>query len=113
MRMVDIITKKRDGKEISDQEIQFFVDGYVKGDIPDYQVSAFLMAIVFKGMNTKEISTLTKLMMHSGDIINLDSIKGIKADKHSTGGVGNKTSLVLGPMVAACGLKIAKMSGRG
>lgn len=113
MRMVDIIVKKRDGQILSNEEIKFFVNGYVQNTIPDYQVSALLMAIVFKGMNEEEISNLTKYMMHSGEVINLTSIKGIKADKHSTGGVGDKTSLVLGPMVAACGLKIAKMSGRG
>ena len=113
MRMVDIIVKKRDGKILTKEEISFFVKGYVDGTIPDYQVSALAMAILFRGMNKEEITVLTDLMMHSGDIIDLSSIKGVKADKHSTGGVGDKTSLVLGPMVAACGVKIAKMSGRG
>ncbi|NCA96710.1 MAG: pyrimidine-nucleoside phosphorylase [Bacteroidia bacterium] len=113
MRMVDVIVKKRDGKVLSKEEISFFVKGYVNGTIPDYQVSALAMAILFRGMNKEEITILTDLMMHSGDIIDLSSIKGVKADKHSTGGVGDKTSLVLGPMVAACGVKIAKMSGRG
>ena len=113
MRMVDIIEKKRDGKVLSDEEIKFFIKGYVDGSIPDYQASALAMAIYYKGMTVKEITFLTDCMMHSGDIINLSSIKGIKVDKHSTGGVGDKTSLVLGPMVAACGAKVAKMSGRG
>lgn len=113
MRMVDIITKKRDGGELTDQEITFFVNGYVEGKIPDYQVSALLMAILFKGMSRREIVTLTDRMEHSGDVMDLSSIKGIKVDKHSTGGVGDKTSLALGPMVAACGVKVAKMSGRG
>jgi len=113
MRMVDIITKKRDGHELSDKEIEFFVNGYVDGKIPDYQVSALLMAILFKGMSDREIVTLTDLMEHSGDVIDLSSIPGKKVDKHSTGGVGDKTSLALGPMVAACGAVVAKMSGRG
>lgn len=113
MRMVDIITKKRDGHELSDEEITFFVNGYVDKKIPDYQVSALLMAIVFKGMSHREIVTLTDRMEHSGDVMDLSSIKGVKVDKHSTGGVGDKTSIALGPMVAACGAKLAKMSGRG
>ena len=113
MRMVDIITKKRDGEELSDAEISFFIKGYVDGKIPDYQVSALLMAILFKGMSNKEIVTLTDRMEHSGDVMDLSCIKGVKVDKHSTGGVGDKTSIALGPMVAACGAKLAKMPGRG
>ena len=113
MRMLDIIEKKRDGKELSEEEIRFFIDGYVKGDIPDYQASALCMAIVFNGMTTKETVILTDAMMHSGDVIDLSDIPGIKADKHSTGGVGDKTSLAVGPIVAACGGTIAKLSGRG
>ncbi len=113
MRMVDLIIKKRDGHELSDEEIKFWIDGYVKGEIPDYQSSAMNMAILFRGMNKREIASLTDHMEHSGEIIDLSDIAGIKVDKHSTGGVGDKTSLVLGPMVAACGGKLAKMSGRG
>lgn len=113
MRMVDIIIKKRDGHELSDEEIRFFVDGYTKGEIPDYQASAFNMAVLFKGMTNREISTLTDAMEHSGNTMDLSRINGVKVDKHSTGGVGDKTSLVLGPMVASCGAMLAKMSGRG
>ena len=113
MRMVDIIIKKRDGLVLSDEEIRFFVKGYVEGTIPEYQASAFNMAVLFKGMTNKEIATLTDAMEHSGLTMDLSAIKGVKVDKHSTGGVGDKTSLVLGPMVAACGAMLAKMSGRG
>ena len=113
MRMLDIIIKKRENKELTPEEIRFFVNGYVDGTIPDYQASAFTMAVVFNGMTKKEIGVLTDAMLHSGDVIDLSSIKGVKVDKHSTGGVGDKTSLALGPMVAACGAKLAKMSGRG
>jgi len=113
MRMIDIIIKKREGEELTPEEIAFFIEGYTKGTIPDYQASALAMAIVFQGMTKKEISALTDRMMHSGDVIDLSLIKGIKVDKHSTGGVGDKTSLCLGPLVAACGVKVAKMSGRG
>ena len=113
MRMYDVILKKRNGKELSDEEIDFVIDGYTKGDIADYQVSSLLMAIYFKGMNNRETAKLTMAMANSGDMIDLSPIKGIKVDKHSTGGVGDKTSLIIGPMVAACGVPVAKMSGRG
>lgn len=113
MRMVDIIIKKREGKELTRDEIHFFVKGYTEGSIPDYQASAFTMAVLFKGMSKKEIGILTDEMLHSGETIDLSSIAGVKVDKHSTGGVGDKTSLVLGPLVASCGVKLAKMSGRG
>lgn len=113
MRMVDLIIKKRDGHELTDEEISFWIEGYTKGEIPDYQSSAMNMAILFRGMSKREIATLTDRMEHSGEVIDLSDIKGVKVDKHSTGGVGDKTTIVLGPMVAACGAKLAKMSGRG
>ncbi|MEG0395276.1 MAG: pyrimidine-nucleoside phosphorylase [Oscillospiraceae bacterium] len=113
MRMYDIIMAKRSGEVLTDAEIKFVIDGFTKGEIPDYQVSALLMAIYFKGMNTHETAYLTDCMAHSGDMIDLSPIPGIKVDKHSTGGVGDKTSLVIGPIVAACGVPVAKMSGRG
>ncbi len=113
MRMVDVIEKKVEGKQLTKNEISFFVEGYTKGVIPDYQASALAMAILFQGMNKDEIAFLTDSMEHSGEVIDLSSISGVKVDKHSTGGVGDKTSLALGPLVAACGAKVAKMSGRG
>lgn len=113
MRMVDLIISKRNGNDLSDEEIAFFVNGYTKGEIPDYQVSALMMAIYFKGMSKRETLTLTKCMADSGDLLDLSAIPGIKVDKHSTGGVGDKTSLALTPIVSACGVPIAKMSGRG
>lgn len=113
MRMVDIIEKKREGHALTEQEIEFVIQGYVKGSIPDYQVSSWLMAIFFQGMNDQEAYFLTKSMLYSGDTIDLSQIKGVKVDKHSTGGVGDKTTLILGPLVASCGAKVAKLSGRG
>lgn len=113
MRMYDIIRKKRDGGELTTQEIKFFIDGYVKGEIPDYQASALLMAIFFKGMNFQETADITFAVRDSGQRLDFSAIKGIRVDKHSTGGVGDKTSLVVAPLVASLGVKVAKMSGRG
>jgi len=113
MRMYDIIEKKRDGKELTEEEIHFFIKGYTSGNIPDYQVSALLMAIYFQEMTAHEQAILTKEMVKSGDIIDLSKIKGIKVDKHSTGGVGDTTSIILAPLVASLGVPVAKMSGRG
>ena len=112
MRAADIIMKKRDGGELTEAEIQFLISGYVQGDIPDYQVSAWLMAVFFQGMTPSETGVLTRLMMESGAVLDLSSLSGPLVDKHSTGGVGDKTSLILAPVAAACGLQIPMMSGR-
>lgn len=113
MRMIDIIEKKRDGKPLSKEEIEFFIKGYTNGDIPDYQASSLAMAIFFQDMNEEERAHLTMAMVNSGDVIDLSDIEGIKVDKHSTGGVGDTTTLVLAPLVASVGVPVAKMSGRG
>ena len=113
MHMIDIITKKKEGFELSSEEISYFIKGYTKGSIPDYQVSSLLMAIYFKGMTDAEATSLALNMRDSGDVIDLSMIPGIKVDKHSTGGVGDKVTLILGPLLATLGAKFAKMSGRG
>lgn len=113
MRAYDIIHKKREGKKLSKEELEFLINGYVKGDIPDYQMSAWAMAVFFQGMDAEETANLTMLMAESGDMIDLSDIQGIKVDKHSTGGVGDTTTLILAPLVASAGIPVAKMSGRG
>ena len=113
MNTVDIITKKRNGDMLSREELEYLVMGFTKGEIPDYQMSAFLMAVYFRGMTREETVDLTQIMKESGDTVDLSDIRGIKVDKHSTGGVGDKTTLIAGPIAAACGVPVAKMSGRG
>ena len=113
MRAVDVIQKKRDGGELTPEEIDFFVGGYARGEVPDYQASAFTMAVFFKGMTGAEIVALTESMMRTGEVLDLSDLPGPRADKHSTGGVGDKTSLVLAPLAAACGVYVPMISGRG
>ena len=112
MRTVDLIQRKRDGEELAPEEIEFLVEGYTSGDIPDYQMSAFLMAVYFSGMSDREVSRLTECMLRSGDTVNLSAVPGIKVDKHSTGGVGDKTSFIVAPLAAAAGVVVPMMSGR-
>jgi pyrimidine-nucleoside phosphorylase len=112
MRTVDLIQRKRDGKELAPEEIEFLVEGYTNGDIPDYQMSSFLMAVFFSGMSDREVSRLTECMLRSGDTVDLSAIPGVKVDKHSTGGVGDKTSFIVAPLAAAAGVVVPMMSGR-
>ena len=112
MRTVDLIHRKRDGEELSVEEIAFLVDGYTSGGIPDYQMSAFLMAVFYSGMTDREVSALTDRMMHSGESVDLSAVPGVKVDKHSTGGVGDKTSLIAAPLAAAAGVMVPMISGR-
>ena len=113
MRMYDLILKKKEGAALSKEEIQWMINAFTTGEIPDYQMSAMLMAICFQGMNHDETLALTLAMRDSGDVLDLSGVKGVKVDKHSTGGVGDKTSLILTPIIAALGVPVAKMSGRG
>jgi pyrimidine-nucleoside phosphorylase len=113
MNIVELIRKKREGGTLTEDEIRYLISGYVEGSVPDYQMSAFLMACFFRGMSSEETLIFTKLMLHSGDVIDLSEIPGTKVDKHSTGGVGDKVSLILAPMVAACGVPVPMISGRG
>lgn len=113
MRVYDCIRKKRDGEELSEEEIRYLITSYVKEEMPDYQMSAFLMAVYFQGMTDREISIMTDFVAHSGETVDLSEIEGVKVDKHSTGGVGDKTTLIVAPIVASCGARVAKMSGRG
>ena len=113
MRMYDLIEKKKLGMELTTDEIRFMIDGFTDGTIPDYQMSAMTMAICFQGMSKRETVDLTLAMRDSGDVLDLSSIPGVKVDKHSTGGVGDKTSLALTPIIASLGVPVAKMSGRG
>ena len=112
MRTVDLIQRKRDGEELAPDEIEFLVEGYTSGDIPDYQMSAFLMAVFYTGMSDREVTRLTECMLRSGDLVDLSSVPGVKVDKHSTGGVGDKTSLIVAPLAAAAGVVVPLMSGR-
>src|SRR5581483_3857199 len=112
MRTVDLIHRKRDGEELSPEELRFLVDGYSRGEIPDYQMAAFLMAVYFSNMTDREVSALTELMMNSGSLVDLSSIPGTKVDKHSTGGVGDKTSLIASPLAASAGVVVPMISGR-
>ena len=112
MRTVDLIQRKRGGEELSPEEIEFLINGYTNGDIPDYQMSAFLMAVYFSGMTDREVSRLTECMLHSGDTVDLSGIPGVKVDKHSTGGVVDKTSFIVAPLAAAAGVVVPMMSGR-
>src|SRR6202451_1457034 len=113
MRTVDLIQRKRDGAELAPEEISYLVDGYTSGDIPDYQMSAFLMAVYYSNMTDREVSRLTDAMMNSGEVLDLSGIPGVKVDKHSTGGVGDKTSLICAPIAAAAGGVVPMISGRG
>ena len=113
MRMYDIIQKKRNGTALTDEQIQWVIRGYIAGEIPDYQMSALCMAIYFRGMNLQETTALTFAVRDSGERLDFSDIKGLRVDKHSTGGVGDKTSLIVTPIVASLGVKVAKMSGRG